>query len=108
MARLSVHCGDTTRIVPLAGSSLVGRGAACLVRMDDPAVPTHWLELRWIEGGWRWRTLAAAARTRGVAAANATPPATALATAIPSRSPERIAGGRNPSGARAARASAVP
>ena len=66
MARLSVHCGDTTRIVPLAGSSLVGRGAACLVRIDDPAVPTHWLELRWIEGGWRWRTLAAAARTRGV------------------------------------------
>ncbi len=66
MAGLSVQRGDTTRIVPLAGSSLVGRGPACIVRIDDSAVPTHWLELRWVEGSWRWRIFAAAARTRGV------------------------------------------
>jgi hypothetical protein len=26
----------------------------------------HWLELRWSEGAWRWRTLAGELRTRGV------------------------------------------
>ncbi len=30
-------------------------------------MPSHWLELRWAEGQWRWQALAGAARTRGVA-----------------------------------------
>ncbi len=65
MPLLHVQLRDRSHLVRLPGSAVVGRGAACLVRLDDPSVPTHWLEIRWIEGGWRWRTLAAAARTRG-------------------------------------------
>ncbi len=66
MATLLVTHATAARPVPLAAACLVGRAPGCLVRMDDPAVPSHWLELRWAEGAWRWRALAGVARTRGV------------------------------------------
>lgn len=34
-------------------------------RMSIPGCPLHWLEIRWMAGGWVWRALAAAGRTRG-------------------------------------------
>ena len=47
---------------------VIGRSPGCLVRVDDPAVPAHWLELRWQGNGWAWRTLNAEERTRGAGA----------------------------------------
>lgn len=66
MASLLLTHGTFTLRVPLPATCLVGRAAGCLARVADPAVPSHWLELRWADGQWRWRALAGAARTRGV------------------------------------------
>lgn len=66
MATLLLSHRDTIRHIPLAAASLVGRASGCLVRVDDTGIPSHWLELRWAAGGWRWRALAGAERTRGV------------------------------------------
>ncbi len=57
-----------TQTLPLAAATLVGRAAGCLVRVDDPAIPAHWLELRWRGDSWAWRALAAEDRTRGTGA----------------------------------------
>jgi hypothetical protein len=65
MALVRVTTGGQSRTVPLAADCLVGRAAGCLVRVPDAAVPSFWLELRWFEGGWRWRALAGIERTRG-------------------------------------------
>lgn len=54
--------------MPLPACGIVGRGASCAIRLSDPAVPMHWLELRWSDPGWRWRALAAEDRTRGAGA----------------------------------------
>jgi hypothetical protein len=53
------------RVLPLAPVTLVGRGAACLARLSHPAVPLHWLEVRWLGEAWAWRALAAEDSTRG-------------------------------------------
>ncbi len=66
MASILLSHGTLSRRVTLPATCLVGRAAGCLARVTDPAVPSHWLELRWAEGHWRWRALAATARTRGV------------------------------------------
>lgn len=66
MPTLTVHHRDTLRTHTLPPMAIVGRSGACHVRIADPQVPMHWLELRWIEGAWRWRTLAGELRTRGV------------------------------------------
>ncbi len=55
----------TPRVVPLASTTLVGRGTACHARLDHPRVPTHWLEIRWLGEVWAWRTLAGEDATRG-------------------------------------------
>lgn len=68
MAHLLVTNGARASTQPLAAATLVGRGASCLVRFDDPAVPAHWLEIRWRGDGWAWRTLSAEERTRGTGA----------------------------------------
>ncbi len=68
MALLLVADGAFRRIVPLAGSCLVGRGAACLVQIRHPLCPAHWLEVRWRGDGWTWRALSALERTRGTGA----------------------------------------
>ncbi len=66
------HILVTTRtgatLTPLAPAVVIGRSPGCLVRVDDPAVPAHWLELRWRGEGWAWRVLAAEDRTRGAGA----------------------------------------
>jgi hypothetical protein len=56
------------RVVPLASTTLVGRGGACLARIGHPAVPMHWLEVRWMGERWAWRALAAEDSTRGPSA----------------------------------------
>ncbi len=66
MAILSVQHAGSTRTFTLPPSAIVGRSGACHVRVPDTMVPLHWLELRWSEGAWRWRTLAGELRTRGV------------------------------------------
>jgi hypothetical protein len=53
---------------PLAASALIGRGWPCAVRLQHPAAPLYWLELRWMEGVWAWRPLSAELRTRGIGA----------------------------------------
>lgn len=65
MGLLLVAEGDSRRIVPLATTCLAGRGTASLVRIEHPACPSHWIELRWHGGGWAWRALNAVDRTRG-------------------------------------------
>jgi hypothetical protein len=64
MPTILLHHAGATRALPLAASTLVGRGWACLARVRDPAVPVHWLELRW-QAGWTWRVLSAEDRTHG-------------------------------------------
>ncbi len=64
MAVLRVASAGIQRLIPLPTLCLVGRGPACLVRVDDPACPAHWLELRWRGSGWAWRALGAEERTR--------------------------------------------
>ena len=58
MSTLLVHHDGATRAVPLASSTLVGRAWSCLARIDDPAVPLYWIEIRWRGTGWTWRILA--------------------------------------------------
>lgn len=65
MASLLVAYDDVRRLLPLASPSLVGRSSACLARVEHPACPAHWLELRWTGSAWAWRALAAHDRTRG-------------------------------------------
>ena len=65
MGTLRIVDGEARRSLPLATSTLIGRGGACLVRLRHPAVPLYWLEVRWGNGAWSWRALAAEARTRG-------------------------------------------
>jgi hypothetical protein len=65
MALLLIANGASRRLLPLPPLCLVGRAASCMVRLDHPACPAHWLELRWGPEGWRWRPLAALERTRG-------------------------------------------
>lgn len=69
MSTLLVSDGARCQIVPLAASTLIGRHWACPVRLSDPACPLYWLEVRWLEGGWGWRTLGAEERTHGGGAA---------------------------------------
>lgn len=65
MARaLLITDAATTRVV-LPTSLLVGRHWRCDARVVDPAVPLHWLELRWTGDTWAWRALGAADRTVG-------------------------------------------
>ncbi len=35
------------------------------MRLEDPACPLYWLEVRWLEGGWGWRAMGAEERTHG-------------------------------------------
>ncbi len=65
MPHLLFTHGGRTRSIPLAAATLVGRESGCLAWVEDPAVPLHWLELRWGETGWAWRPLGAEERTRG-------------------------------------------
>ncbi len=53
------------RVVPLAPTTLLGRGEACHVRLHHPRVPLHWIEVRWTGEAWAWRALAAEDATRG-------------------------------------------
>lgn len=66
MAILLVSGEGAPRPLPLPAAAVVGRAAGVYARLNDPAVPLHWLELRWTEGAWRWRTLSGTRRTRGV------------------------------------------
>ena len=63
--RLRLLEGTSRREFPLAQVTLVGRGTACLVRVERAYCPLHWLELRWQDDAWTWRALAAEERTRG-------------------------------------------
>lgn len=65
MGTLLVAYDDVRRLIPLASTSLVGRNAACLARVQHPTCPAHWLEVRWTGTSWAWRALAAVERTRG-------------------------------------------
>jgi hypothetical protein len=55
---LTLHLDGTTRRVPLAATTLVGRHWSCGVHVPCARLPSFWLELRWTEEGWRWRELA--------------------------------------------------
>ena len=68
MALLLVHHAGASQSHPLPSCAIVGRAASCTVRIHDPTVPMHWLELRWSPRGWRWRTLSGETRTRGIGA----------------------------------------
>jgi hypothetical protein len=65
MGLLLVADGAARRLVPLPALCLVGRAPACLVQLQQPVCPAHWLEVRWGPEGWSWRPLAALERTRG-------------------------------------------
>jgi hypothetical protein len=65
MPELLIANGTLAHTVPLAAATLVGRAATCLARIDDAAVPAHWLEIRWRGDSWAWRVLASEDRTRG-------------------------------------------
>jgi hypothetical protein len=65
MGSLLVAYDGVRRLLPLASTSLVGRSSACLARIQHPACPAHWLELRWTGTTWAYRALAAVDRTRG-------------------------------------------
>jgi hypothetical protein len=68
MGTLTLTDGLRRVVHPLAASALVGRGWPCAVRLEHPAAPLYWLELRWMEGLWAWRPLSAELRTRGAGA----------------------------------------
>ena len=65
MGLLLVAAGAARHLLPLPPLCLVGRGPACVIGLDHPSCPAHWLELRWGPEGWSWRPLAAVERTRG-------------------------------------------
>jgi hypothetical protein len=65
MGALLYAWADRRHLTPLAPVTLVGRAPACLARVDHPACPAHWLEIRWSGTQWQWRPLAAPERSRG-------------------------------------------
>jgi hypothetical protein len=69
MATLLVSDSAQVRVFPLAASTLIGRHWTCPVRILDGSCPLYWLEVRWLEGAWGWRTLGADDRTHGGGAA---------------------------------------
>ncbi len=69
MGTLLVRAEGRAAATPLAPSTLVGRHASCLARIDDLSVPLYWLEVRWLgegaAGAWAWRAMGAVDTTRG-------------------------------------------
>jgi hypothetical protein len=61
LARIRITSGGATRELPLAATTLLGRHRSCTWVLDDPRVPTFWVELRWTRAGWSWRELGAEA-----------------------------------------------
>ncbi len=51
-ARLIDLSDDPPREHPLADATLIGRGADCLIRVDDPMVALHHAEVRLEDGRW--------------------------------------------------------
>jgi hypothetical protein len=69
MARALLRIGSDSRKVVLTPTTLFGRHWSCHIRIDDPRVPLYWVEVRWQDGAWTWRSLAGPERTRGTGTA---------------------------------------
>lgn len=65
MATLLIQTAQRTWTSTLPAVCLVGRHPACIIRIDDPSVPSFWLELRWTGSEWTWRPLSDSESTRG-------------------------------------------
>jgi hypothetical protein len=50
--------------VPLSPSTRIGRHWSNDIVVAHPAMPLYWVEIRWEQGGWRFRCLSGEGRTR--------------------------------------------
>ena len=57
MGRVVIRLGEDERRVPLAAETLIGRHVGCTYTLANPAIPTFWIELRWTDDRWLWRSL---------------------------------------------------
>jgi hypothetical protein len=60
---------DAALELPLGASTTFGRHWSCDGVLHLSAAPLYWIEVRWREDHWSWRTLGASERTRGTGAA---------------------------------------
>lgn len=60
--------GDLRKI-ELTETTIIGRHWQCNVVLTSPRIPLYWLEIRWLNGTWAWRSLGAADRTKGTGTA---------------------------------------
>jgi len=57
MGTAVIRLGDNERRVPLAAETLIGRHPGCTYALADATIPTFWIELRWCDDRWLWRSL---------------------------------------------------
>jgi len=60
--------GDLRKL-ELTETTIIGRHWQCNVVLNSPHIPLYWLEIRWINGNWAWRSLGATERTKGTGTA---------------------------------------
>ena len=65
MGILLMTFGSTKRRLLLSSSNIIGRHWRCDTSVFDKRVPLYWVEVRWFETYWGWRTLSSSEQTRG-------------------------------------------
>jgi hypothetical protein len=69
MGTVCLVVDDVALELPLGASTRFGRHWSCDGVLHLSAAPLYWIEVRWREDHWSWRTLGASERTRGTGAA---------------------------------------
>ena len=57
--------GSTKSRLLLSSSNLIGRHWRCDTSVIDKRVPLYWVEIRWFDTYWGWRSLSSVEQTRG-------------------------------------------
>ena len=68
MGTVQIEYNDTTYTYTLQSSTRIGRHWSNTIHIHTEDMPLYWLELRWRNNCWAWRTLNAESETRGMGA----------------------------------------
>lgn len=68
MGILFMKFGSKRSRLLLSSSNLIGRHWRCDTAISNKSVPLYWVEVRWFDTHWGWRSLTAAEQTRGAGA----------------------------------------
>ena len=68
MGTVQIEYNDKTYTYTLQSSTRIGRHWSNTIQIPTEDMPLYWLEIRWRETGWAWRTLNAESETRGMGA----------------------------------------